>query len=93
MDIIVTAKDFEQLCNTQMQWNNQGWEEQLSRFTDLDVLPAFDFAFWFSDAASMILARHFLIENGHPFKQTWDEACMEYVLITDYVGSWDKVNA
>ena len=93
MDIIVTAEDFEQLANIQHEWNNVDWENQLERFTDLDVKPGFEFAFWYSDRSSLILARHFLVENGHPFKQTWDDGCEEYVLITDYAGSWNKVNA
>ena len=93
MDIIITAKDFEQLTSNQMEWNNIDWENQLERFTDLKVKPAFEYIFWLDDAASLMLARHFLIENGHPFKQSYDEAVEQYVLISDYAGSWDRVSA
>ena len=93
MDMIITAKDFEHLTTNQMEWNNVDWEKQLQRFIDLDSKPAFEYIFWVDSAASLIMARHFLIENGHPFKQSYDEGADQYALITDYVGSWERVDA
>ena len=93
IDMLITTKDFEHLITNQMEWNNVDWENQLERFIDLDSKPAFEYIFWVDSTTSLILARHFLIENGHPFKQSYDEGADQYALITNYVGSWDRVDA
>ena len=92
MDIVITADDFEMLTSTQMEWGNVFGEDRLERF-ELDFKPDFKYIFWVESAASMILARQFLLEEGHRFYKSFDSVAGEYVLFTDYAASWDKVSA
>lgn len=79
----ITAKDFDSLTETIMGWKGNDWEIQSERFTDK---VSFDWAvcYWIDSAASTILARTFLENNGHTFEQSYDENMESYILLTNY---------
>jgi hypothetical protein len=79
----ITAKDFDSLTETIMGWKGNDWEIQSERFTDK---VSFDWSvcYWIDSAASTILARTFLEDNGHKFEQSYDENMESYILLTNY---------
>jgi hypothetical protein len=79
----ITAKDFDALTDTVMGWKANGWEVQSDRFLDK---VSFDWAvcYWVDSAASLILARTFLENNGHDFEESYDENMESYILLTNY---------
>ncbi|CAB4161722.1 hypothetical protein UFOVP1201_5 [uncultured Caudovirales phage] len=81
--MLITAKDFEALSNTKMQWAGYGWESQSDRF-DQELFYEWPWAYWFEDAASMILARMFLFNLGRGFEFAYDEATDNYIIVTNY---------
>jgi len=79
----ITAKDFDALTDTAMGWKGNGWEIQSDRFTDM---VTFDWAvcYWVDSAASLILAKTFLQDNGHSYQESYDENMESYILLTNY---------
>jgi len=86
----LTAKDFDSLSNTQMQWKGYEWEKQADRFTSS---PNFDFkwAYWFDSYTALLFARIFLSGKEAAFQHFYDEGTEQYVLITDYAVEYAGV--
>lgn len=84
--------DFEQLRVNGMQWHGLGWHDMPGRFIATqggDIDWSYRQAYWFTDAASVILARSYLHGSGEPHQVLWDEADdghSPYVIITNYNG-------
>jgi hypothetical protein len=87
----LTAKDFERLTDTQMEFKaNAGWKDKADRFTDgLDW--AHEFIYWAESYASVLLACSYLYQEGFTAAISYDEAVDQYCFTTNYAGSW--VNA
>lgn len=81
--MFITENDFNMLSNTQMQWANYEWEVQADRFTE-GVSFDYQWAFWFNDLPSMIMARTFLMQREIKFQETYDDALEQFVILTDY---------
>ena len=96
---------FEILTSTSMRWGSQ-WEAKSDRFEvhakHHTELPGFQWkmAYWVGEnAASTVLARSWLIDQGHDFELVWDMAehpngeYLGWVLLTDYeTESWKEIN-
>ena len=99
MKIDMNEAMFEVLVETSMAWG-KGWREQLDRFECVfgdAPYPSLDWsmAYWVgNNPASMILARSWLMEEGHDFEIVWDMAeHLSYALLTNYrTASWYKHN-
>jgi hypothetical protein len=92
----ITATDFDYLTTNQMQWGKGGpdWKGQKKRF-ELDIRRPIDFEtpgwiYWCSSYPDLILARTFLEENNHSTTIMYDTAMLEWVILTDYAGSWPE---
>lgn len=93
--IKLTAKDFERLTETQMEWNSlTDWKEQSHRFED-GINWNHKFIYWTENYASALLACRYLAQEGYGFTISYDEAVSQYCFTTDYSGSWynSEVNA
>jgi hypothetical protein len=82
--------DFEQLTVNSMQWHGLGWHDQPYRFSPAygdDINWGLARAYWFADAASMILARSYLSGRGERYQVLWDETGdgTPYVIVTNYI--------
>jgi len=79
----ITAKDFDNLTDTVMEWKGNDWELQADRFSDK---PAFDWAVvcWYDSVISMIMARTFLEQNDYAFQESYDHNMESWVLLTNY---------
>ena len=103
MTIDMNEAMFEVLVETSMEWGER-WREQLDRFechgkhhTEEPSL-AWQMIYWIGDnPASMILARSWLIEEGHDFEIVWDMAehpsgeWFGYAFLTNYrTASWHE---
>jgi len=82
--MIITEKDFDSLSNTMMQWAGYDWEDQANRFNS-EVGFQWGWAYWFDNAASMILAKNFLMQKEAAFDVTYDEALNNYLIVTDFI--------
>lgn len=80
---MLLAKDFEALINTKMQWAGYGWKSQTERFV-AELYNDWDWAYWLDDAASMILAKMFLDQNGRGYQYAYDKNTENYIIVTNY---------
>lgn len=97
MKVYMDAHMFEYLTQNSMEWG-ESWRAHDGRFENhsaekADTAPSYDWkiAYWIGDdAASMILARSWIIEQGHECALLWDMAehpngdLFGWVLLTDY---------
>ena len=84
----VTAKDFERLTTCQMEFaGNDGWIEQTNRF-DEDINWAHKFIYWVDTYVSALVAVQFLVSEKQDYSIAYDEATQDWVITTDYAGSW-----
>jgi hypothetical protein len=81
--MLITAEDFEALSNTKMQWAGIDWDSQAKRF-NAELYNDWDWAYWFDDAASMILAKAFLDQNIRGFQCAYDDGSENYIIVTNY---------
>ena len=80
----ITVEDFELLIETAMAWKGNDWESQSQRFTE-DVTFDWKVCYWVEgSAASMILARTFLEQNGYDYQESYDENLEAFILLTNY---------
>ena len=80
----ITEKDFDMLTETVMSWKGNDWHLQNHRFLD-DVSYDWAVVYWVGNsAASMILARTFLEQNGHDHQVSYDESLDSFVLLSNY---------
>ena len=83
MELLMTAKDFDRLWDTSMEWQGQGWESQDGRFSP-PVSFKWKRAYWFELAyANFLLACSFLEEQGHKYETAEDDAG-GWIIVTDY---------
>ena len=95
MKIDMNEAMFEALVETSMAWG-KSWRDKLDRFECVwgdDYPPSLEWsmAYWVGDnPASMILARSWLIEEGHDFEIVWDMTeHPSYAFLTNYrTASW-----
>lgn len=98
-NLIVTEKDFERLCVSAMNLlqdpSGPIWGRQMGRFENVEghytVPPrkTWTWGYWIEDGwASVVLARTFLLDNGHDFEVFYDQYHPEqeggWVIFTDY---------
>tara|TARA_Y200000002_G_scaffold302081_1_gene257374 strand:+ start:113 stop:538 length:426 start_codon:yes stop_codon:yes gene_type:complete len=103
MNVHMDESMFELLTQGSMEWGEK-WREQLDRFechgkhhTESPSL-AWEMAYWIGGSpASMVLARSWLLEEGHDFELVWDMAqyedgaCFGYAILTNYrTASWHE---
>lgn len=95
MEIHITTRDFDRLCESSMRWSAIDWAAQDGRFEISDGSDHINWqakhVYWVGDsAAAMILARAFLQDRGFNVQVLWDMAehpngdWLGYALITDY---------
>ena len=81
----ISARDFESLSDTQMQWAGYDWQTKLDRFANLSETDlVYSWAYWFNCYAALMLARTFLLNEDWNFSWSWDEGFEQYILVTDY---------
>jgi hypothetical protein len=97
MNINLSERDFDRLCHSSMHWAGVAWEEQEDRFetespTD-EINWDLGFVYFVGDsAASMILGREYIKDQGFDVQVLWDMAEMPngewsgYCLVTDYAS-------
>lgn len=72
------AVDFDHLWTTSMRWAGQGWHDQPGRFhvfrRDEEINYGLRAAYWFTDYASVILAREYLRHKNVKHQVLSDEA-------------------
>lgn len=91
IEIEMDAVDFDFLWTTSMRWAGQGWHDQPGRFTsfgDDEVNYSLRTAYWFTDYASVILAREYLRHTNIKHQVLSDEAG-DYVITADRSYPWD----
>lgn len=81
--MFITEEDFELLSSVKMQWNGYDWELQADRFID-GISFEYQWGYWFDSRAELILARNFLMQREISFQESYDEAMVSYVIVTDY---------
>lgn len=82
MAIKLSGEDYTHLFDSTMAWG-QDWKEQADRF-DKGVTYDWKHAYWFElSYANFVLAREFLIQNGHSFQWT-NDAAGGWVILTNY---------
>ena len=97
---------FVLLTENSTRWGSH-WEDKADRFEPhakhYTESPGFQWkmAYWVGDnAANVVLARSWLIDQGHDFELVWDMAVhpngeyLGYALLTDFeTESWKEINA
>jgi hypothetical protein len=104
MKVDMNEAMFEALTETSMEWGER-WREKLDRFECVwgdAPYPSLDWsmAYWVgNNPASMILARSWLLDEGHDFEIVWDMAehaegdWSGYAILTNYrSASWRGQN-
>ena len=87
--IKMTPQDFDLLSDMQMEWNVGNWMEQVKngRFEDTHIAllaEAMDWAYWFDNPISCILAKSYLASNKHKFYTSYDLGSESWVIFTNY---------
>lgn len=101
----LTDWDFERLYTNSSHWGDWA-EKQDYRFENMGENSKYNdppsytwtYCYWIPDeGASIVLARHFLETEGHPYAILWD-TCMDglhsgmYVILTDYASrTWQTL--
>lgn len=89
--IEMNDEDFSLLGDNSMRWAHHGWHDQPDRFIPLDKSPInwdHEYAHWYSDTPSMLMARAYLDGLRHSYQVLSDEAGGDYVITTDFPGPW-----
>jgi hypothetical protein len=86
----LTAKDFERLTESQMQFKGIDWEVQITRFGDE---PNFqhEYIYWVENSAALVLAIKYLEQEGFEYQANYDLKFDQPIITTNYAGSWLKV--
>lgn len=82
MEIVMMESDFENLWSTSMGWGKD-WEKRKERF-ETPISYHWKMAYWFSSYSSLLIARSWLLTNGHETQTTFDTAMDEWLIVTDY---------
>ena len=103
MKIHMDESMFEVLVETSMEWGER-WREQLDRFEcteDWEQRPSLEWEiiYWIGEnPASMVLARSWLLDQGHDVEAVWDmtehkDGVFGYAILTNYrTASWRGQN-
>ena len=92
MSYTITAKDFQYLWGTAMNWGKD-WKDQEDRFEvngshTEEINWEFKKAYWIGkEYSSVIFAKIFLTSQNEPYQILWDlNSCAdgEWVVLTDY---------
>ena len=85
--MLITSADFDRLTNTAMEWEGNDWSGQVNdhRF-DPEPLLTWKMAYWVDGVAESIFAREFLDDSRELYEIVWDEAALEWVILTDYTA-------
>lgn len=87
----ITAQDFERLTTCQMEFaGNDGWVEQINRF-DEEINWKHQFIYWVDTYVSALVAVQYLVDQKFDYSISYDEATADWVITTDYAGSWVTV--
>ncbi len=87
----ITAQDFERLTTCQMEFaGNDGWVEQINRF-DEEINWKHKFIYWVDTYVSALVAVQYLVDQKFDYSISYDEATADWVITTDYAGSWVTV--
>ena len=94
--IVTVSLDLEaviDLCNCQMEWSSVDWAKQEKRFTTLGLPIQFGhkYIYWFDSGTAADIAQTVLIGAGYSTQRMIDTVTEEYVITTDYAGSWAEV--
>jgi hypothetical protein len=104
MNVDMNEEMFLKLFDAAMEWGEH-WQDQAERFENANpgteyndpISFAWKYVFWLPSAASMILARSWIMEQGHKCEIVWDMAenpAPQYALLTDYwpvnMKHWSK---
>lgn len=87
MNVELDHSDFALLYTNSMKWGIK-WADHTNRFQTVPFGGFVDWdlrrAYWFADAASMVLARAYLRSIELRFQVLSDEVDGSYVIVTDY---------
>ena len=94
MNVDMSEDLFLKLFDCAMEWGLD-WADQDDRFENANpgtvssdpISYGWKYVFWFPSATSMILARSWIMEQGHKCDIVWDMAdnpAPQYALLTDY---------
>jgi hypothetical protein len=87
----VTAQDFERLTSCQMEFaGNDGWVKQILRF-DEEINWKHKFIYWVDTYVSALVAVQYLVDQKFDYSISFDVATGDWVITTDYAGSWVTV--
>ena len=101
MNVDMNEDLFVKLSDIAMEWGKH-WADQDNRFENANpgaeynspISYGWKYAYWFPSAESMILARSWIMEQGHKCDILWDMYYTEYALLTDYwpanMKHWSK---
>ena len=93
--IKVTATDFENLTTNSMEWGLD-WTEKADRFeptgNESFFLFNWQYAHWTDTYMGAILCRSYLDYIGIKCSIFFDMATQDYVLLTNYAGSFASVS-
>lgn len=83
----LTAKDFERLTESQMQFKGIDWEVQITRFDDE---PNFqhEYIYWVENSAALVLAIKYLEQEGFEYQANYDLKFDQPIITTNYAGLW-----
>jgi hypothetical protein len=92
--IKMTPQDFDLLSDMQMEWGDEGWMAQVNegRFEDTEIAilaQPMQWAYWFDNPLSCILAKSYLSSNKMGFHTTYDLASESWVIFTNYATRVD----
>jgi hypothetical protein len=88
----VTAMDFERLCEMSAPWLKMLNDDPL-RFDGLfkegyEPKENEHVVFWFPDYVSCLLASQYLDEVDEDYVVAYDEAVMQWTIVSTYQASW-----
>lgn len=85
IQIDLKAVDFEHLWIQSMEWQNNNWQSQASRFEPTPLF-SWQFAYWFDDYAALKMAEGFINGLGKNYAIHSDENTGDWVMLTNYAS-------
>jgi hypothetical protein len=88
MTVTITESDFDKLHNMSMRWGKD-WITQKGRFSDAPLFT-WRMGYWMGkDWLPVMFCQTFLSSRGYESQTVWDNATLEYLILTNYESpSW-----